>query len=102
MRILTVIFTFAFAMLATIQTEAAVSKRASAKKAAAKTKKNKKAQAEESHVSTSHNFEDHGVLGEYQMPDEALAKVENEKSLADLLGVRKHFKDRLAEANEQE
>lgn len=53
-------------------------------------------------LGTSHNFDDHGVIGEYQMPDEALAKVENEKGLSDLLGVRQHFKDRLSEASEQE
>lgn len=47
-------------------------------------------------------FDDAVSYGEYQSPDEALAKVENEKSLSDLLGVRKHFKDRLAEAAEQE
>ena len=63
--------------------------------------KGKKA-APQSEVQTSHNFDDHGVTGEYQMPDEALAKVENEKSLSDLIGVRKNFKDRLSEASEQE
>lgn len=84
--------------LATLDSAYAVpQKRAKAAKLA-----KKKKQAPKEHLQTSHNFEDHGVTGEYQMPDEALAKVENEKSLSDLLGVRKHFKDRLLEASEQE
>jgi hypothetical protein len=66
-------------------------------------KKTKAAPAKSSSdLGTNFNFDDHGVLGQYQMPDEALVKVENEKTLSDLLGVRKHFKDRLAEASEQE
>lgn len=82
---------------------AATEKRAKSTKSSVKAKNGvSKKQKPQSDVHTSHNFEDHGVTGEYQMPDEALAKVENEKSLSDLLGVRKHFKDRLAEASEQE
>ena len=65
-------------------------------------KKSAKSKKTQSQLSTSHNFEDQSVVGEYQMPDEALAKVENEKLLSDLLGVRKHFKDRLLKASEQE
>lgn len=102
MRLILLLLTFGLVIASSHQVEAA-SKRGATKKSvrANKAKKAKKA-AKESRVQTSHNFDDHGVTGEYQMPDEALAKVENEKSLADLLGVRKHFKDRLAEASEQE
>ncbi len=51
---------------------------------------------------TDVKFDDSVLHGQYQVPDEALAKVENEKVLSDLLGVRKHFKDRLLEASAQE
>ena len=68
----------------------------------AEAKRTKKVTQKSPTVSTNHNFDDHGVVGEYQMPDEALVKVENEKLLGDLLGVRKHFKDRLLKASEQE
>ena len=53
-------------------------------------------------LQTDVKFDDSVLHGQYQTPDEALARVENEKGLNDLLGVRKHFKDRLATASEQE
>ncbi len=46
-------------------------------------------------LGTKFNFEDMMVKGKYQYPDEAITSVEDEKALNDLLGVRKHFKDRL-------
>ncbi|HMN67280.1 MAG TPA: hypothetical protein PKC28_01955 [Bdellovibrionales bacterium] len=91
MRALIFALTFGLgvASLASVGAEAATKKTAKAKKPAYENK-------------TNHDFDDQSVHGEYQMPDEALAKVENEKGLSDLLGVRKHFKDRLAEAADQE
>jgi hypothetical protein len=53
-------------------------------------------------LQTDVKFDDSVLHGQYQTPDEALARVENEKALSDLLGVRKHFKDRLATASETE
>ena len=53
-------------------------------------------------LKTDVSFDDSVLHGEYQTPDEALAKVENEKGFGDLVGVRKHFKDRLSQASEQE
>lgn len=53
-------------------------------------------------LQTDVKFDDSVLHGQYQTPEEALARVENEKGLDDLLGVRKHFKDRLATASEQE
>ena len=53
-------------------------------------------------LQTDVKFDDSVLHGQYQTPEEALARVENEKGLSDLLGVRKHFKDRLATASEQE
>jgi hypothetical protein len=99
MKILIALISFGLAIASVQSAGAATKKRAKAVKTA---KAKKKQQQPKEHLSTSFNFDDHGVTGEYQMPDEALAKVENEKSLSDLLGVRKHFKDRLAEASEQE
>jgi hypothetical protein len=92
MRLLMMVITFGLVVATTTAVEAAVGKKAASKAAKKKS----------GDVSTNHDFDDHGVRGEYQMPDEALAKVENEKLLGDLLGVRKHFKDRLVEASEQE
>ena len=46
-------------------------------------------------VGTEHNFSDTWVKGKYQYADEALAIVEDEKKLDDLLSVRTDFKDRL-------
>ena len=101
MKILIAVLSLGLVFASSSPASAAVAKKTRAVKAkkSAGTKKKQKPAAE---VHTNHNFDDHGVTGKYQMPDEALAKVENEKSLSDLLGVRKHFKDRLAEASEQE
>lgn len=71
-----------------------------AKKAPAK--KVKKAPKYQGELKTDVSFSDHDLHGQYQTPDEALAKVENEKGLSDLLSARKHFKDRLQKAAEQE
>ena len=53
-------------------------------------------------LQTDVKFDDSVLHGRYQAPDDALAKVENEKLLRDLVGVRKNFKDRLKQASEQE
>lgn len=50
-------------------------------------------------LGTNFNFEDMMVKGKYQYPDEAITSVEDEKALNDLLGVRKHFKDRLQQTS---
>lgn len=72
-------------------------------KGAKKAHASKKAKAAaQSQLQTDVSFDDSVLHGTYQVPDEALAKVENEKTLNDLLGVRKHFKDRLSEAASQE
>ncbi|MGE0529047.1 MAG: hypothetical protein AB7G93_18210 [Bdellovibrionales bacterium] len=70
--------------------------------AAKKAKRKASNKARQTDLKTDVHFSDHDLHGQYQVPDEALAKVENEKSLSDLLGVRKHFKDRLLEASEHE
>jgi len=53
-------------------------------------KKNKDAK-----LGTDFSFNNEMVNGRYQSADEALAVVEDEKDLNDLIGPRKHFKDRL-------
>jgi hypothetical protein len=94
----------------TTTTTPPVKKTAGVKKKSSKTKKKavkakkvsqiKKATSGE--LQTDVKFDDSVLHGQYQTPDEALARVENEKGLSDLLGVRKHFKDRLATASDQE
>jgi hypothetical protein len=54
-----------------------------------------KKHAPKSKLSTNVNFEDLLVDGKYQYPSEATTTVENEKDLDDLIGARKHFRDRL-------
>lgn len=49
-------------------------------------------------LGTKFNFEDMMVNGKYQYPLEAITSVEDEKGLNDLLGVRRHFKDRLQQS----
>lgn len=45
-------------------------------------------------LSTNIDFNDQLVGGKYQSPMEALSVVEDEKSIDDLIGVRKNFHDR--------
>lgn len=49
-------------------------------------------------LSTSVDFNDRTVGGKYLYSTEAITTVENDKSLEDLIGVRKNFKDRLERA----
>ncbi len=46
-------------------------------------------------------FGDHRVNGKFMFSQEAIATVENEKSLSELLGLRKHFKDRLEDLSKR-
>jgi hypothetical protein len=87
-----------------VKKTATVKKKSSkAKKKAVKAKKvSQIKKATSGELQTDVKFDDSVLHGQYQTPDEALARVENEKGLSDLLGVRKHFKDRLAAASEQE
>ena len=60
------------------------------------TKKQKTAKsAPHKKLSTSLDFSDRTVGGKYQYSTEAITTVENDKSLDDLIGVRKNFKDRI-------
>jgi hypothetical protein len=49
-------------------------------------------------LSTDVRFDGQEVGGKLQNPLEALSVVENEKSIDDLIGVRKNFKDRSEKA----
>lgn len=80
--------TLALILLGTIFALATVSE-------ASKKKSTKSAPAK---ISTNVDFEARVVDGKYQYSTEAIATVENEKSLDDLIGVRKNFKDRLDNA----
>ncbi len=116
MRILLLLLTFGAVVVATYPVEATkpsskkskTSHRSSkgvikkSSKSAAKKQVQKKSVLPGGELKTDIKFGDHDLHGQYQTPDEALASVENEKGLNDLLGVRKHFKDRLLKAAEQE
>lgn len=68
---------------------------------AAKSQKTRHTQAKaESQLSTAVHFDDSVLYGRYNSADEAVATVEDEKSLNRLLGVRLDFKDRLQKSVE--
>jgi hypothetical protein len=106
MRLLILLFSFGLAVASSTPVEAAAKKKHVARKAhrvtSSKTAKAKKQIPARGHLQTDVSFDDSVLRGQYQSPDDALARVENEKGLSDLLGVRKHFKDRLQTAAEQE
>lgn len=52
------------------------------------------AKEKKSKLSTRVDFEDRTVGGKYQYSTEAITKVEDDKSLDDLIGVRKNFNDK--------
>ena len=58
-------------------------------------KKSAKSNTKDSGLGTDFDFEDMSVNGKYQYADEAIAAVEDEKILEDLLAPRSHFRDRL-------
>ncbi len=61
----------------------------------------KKTGDERAKLQTDINFNDSVLHGRYETPDEANAKIENEKVLSDLLAVRTNFKDRLKKSSGQ-
>lgn len=98
MKLLKMILAIGLGLALATTVEAAPKKAVPAKKkAVAKAASNKSGE-----LQTDVKFDDSVLHGQYQTPDEALARVENEKGLSDLLGVRKHFKDRLATSAGQE
>lgn len=98
MKLLALLISLGAIIASSSPVEAAKHAKAPVKKSAAAKRK----AAQQGELKTDIKFDDHDLRGQYHKPDEALAKVENEKGLSDLLGVRKHFKDRLQEAAEQE
>lgn len=52
-------------------------------------------------LSTSMSFSGSRVNGQYQMPSEATAKIENEKPIEELLGLRVQFRDRMKQDEER-
>lgn len=99
MKLFILLLGVGLAVATTTSVEAAVKR--PAKKSSRSVSKTK-AKAPRSDLKTDVRFDESSLYGEYQSPAEALGKVENEKSMSDLLGVRKHFKDRLVESAEQE
>ena len=97
---LALIIGFVQAEFAFAATTKKAAKKSTTKKVAKKTTK-KSGVTETSKLSTDISFNDHSLHGRYQTPDEANARVENEKVLSDLLAVRTHFKDRMKKASEQ-
>ena len=101
MRALSIILGFGL-VVATSTSMATTSRKAHSKHASTKAKHAKAQKPAGGDLKTDVSFDDSVLHGQYQTPDEALAKVENEKGFGDLVGVRKHFKDRLTQASEQE
>lgn len=63
-------------------------------------KKPTKAVKAKSKLSTEVDFNDRVVGGKIQYSSESITTVENEKSLDDLIGVRRNFSDRIQRAEE--
>lgn len=55
----------------------------------------------QSKLSTSMAFNGSRVDGQYQLPSEATAKIENEKPIEELLGLRTQFRDRMKQDEER-
>ena len=52
-------------------------------------------------LSTTMAFSGSRVKGQYQVPAEATARIENEKPLEELLGLRTQFRDRISQDEER-
>ena len=66
---------------------------ATAKKQVRKAPAKQKQTQERSNLQTDISFNDSVLHGQYQTPEEANVRVENETALSDLIGVRAHFQD---------
>lgn len=55
----------------------------------------------QSKLSTTMSFSGSRVDGQYQLPSEATAKIENEKPIEELLGLRTQFRDRMKQDEER-
>lgn len=51
-------------------------------------------------LSTDIKFDGHNVGGKVQSPFESLTEVENEKSIDELIAVRRNFNDRIQKSNQ--
>ena len=52
-------------------------------------------------LKTNMNFKDYRVNGKFMFSKEAITKVEGDKSLSDMLGLRTDFKDRLEDLSKR-
>jgi hypothetical protein len=52
-------------------------------------------------LTTSMTFSGSRVGGQYQVPGEATARIENEKPIEELLGLRTQFRDRMKQDEER-
>ncbi len=52
-------------------------------------------------LSTTMAFSGSRVKGQYQVPAEATARIENEKPLEELMGLRTQFRDRMSQDEER-
>ena len=52
-------------------------------------------------LSTTMAFSGSRVKGQYQVPAEATARIENEKPLEELMGLRTQFRDRISQDEER-
>jgi hypothetical protein len=53
-------------------------------------------------LSTEMTFSGSQIGGQYQVPGEATSRVENEKPIEELLGLRKNFRDRIKQDEERD
>lgn len=58
-------------------------------------------QKPKSNYKTQHDFDDTLVSGKYQTPMGSVVKVDDDKTLDDLIGVRKNFRDRIEESQDR-
>ncbi len=88
----TFLLTLLIAFIALPGAQAKDTSKSSGKKGAVTKKASSRAQ--KSQLGTSFSFDAASVRGKYQMAGQGVATIEDEKVLEDLLGMRKHFKDR--------
>jgi hypothetical protein len=56
--------------------------------------------AQSSKLKKNISFHGHTISGKFQLPFESTTTIEDEKSLDDLIGVRKNFQDRIQVSQE--
>lgn len=100
-RTLVMILIYVAALAAMLAPELSFAAKASREEGKIALSKQSMSQETAKRLSTSMAFSGSRVGGQYQVPGEGTARIENEKPIEELLGLRTQFRDRIKQDEER-